>query len=82
MAAILFRYAGSIGADTSARSSLDQFPDGGKVSRYAKEALSWCFASGIITGTAENGRTYLDPQGNATRAQVATILMRYIQSFS
>ena len=82
MAAILFRYAGSIGADTSARSSLDKFPDASRVSGYARQALSWCLAEGIIAGSAENGGVYLAPQGNATRAQVATILMRYIQNVS
>ncbi len=82
MAAILFRYAGSVGADTSARSGLDGFPDGYKVSGYAKQALSWCVAEGIITGSADGGHIYLDPQGNATRAQVATIFMRYIQNVS
>lgn len=82
MAAILFRYAGSIGADTSACSSLDKFPDASRVSGYARQALSWCLAEGIIAGSAENGGVYLAPQGNATRAQVATILMRYIQNVS
>ena len=80
MAAILYRYATGIGVDTAARSSLDAFPDGASVSGYARDALSWCIARGIINGTVLGGRSYLDPQGKATRAQVATILTRYIQN--
>lgn len=80
MAAILYRYANSNGIDTSARADLSSFPDGGKVSRWASDALSWANAAGLITGTKINGTSYLDPQGEATRAQVATILMRFIEN--
>ena len=80
MAAILYRYAGRMGIDTSARSDLGAFPDSGRVSGYASDALSWCLAKGIINGNVMGSRSYLDPQGNATRAQVATILMRFIQN--
>lgn len=79
MAAILYRYANGVGIDTSARGNLAAFPDRSKVSAYAVDALSWCNAMGIIGGTKEGGVDYLDPQGFATRAQVATILMRYIE---
>ena len=82
MAAILYRYASSVGVNTSARGDFSAFPDRGRVSGYAADALSWCVASQIIGGTQENGRVYLDPQGNATRAQVATILMRYISNIA
>ena len=82
MAAILYRYASSVGVNTSARGDFSAFPDRGRVSGYATDALSWCVASQIIGGTQENGRVYLDPQGNATRAQVATILMRYISNIA
>lgn len=79
IATILYRYAQKKCADTSARGSLSAFPDNGKVNGWAKTALQWCVGEGLIGGTNENGRVYLDPQGTATRAQVATILMRYIE---
>ena len=76
MAAILFRYAQKKGIDTSKRGELSNFPDANKISAYAKEAVSWAVGEGIINGS--DGK--LLPQGNATRAQVATILMRYIEN--
>lgn len=79
IATILYRYAQKKRADTAARGSLSAFPDNGKVNSWAKTALQWCVGEGLIGGTNENGRVYLDPQGTATRAQVATILMRYIE---
>lgn len=79
IATILYRYAQKKRADTSARGSLSAFPDNGKVNSWAKTALQWCVGEGLIGGTNENGKVYLDPQGTATRAQVATILMRYIE---
>lgn len=80
MAAILYRYCSAIGIDTSNREALTGFPDGDKVSTYAQEASSWAFAEGLITGSEVDSKVYLDPQGNATRAQVATILMRFIEN--
>lgn len=77
MAAILFRYAKYCKADTSGRDSLNAFPDASAVSDYAREAVAWTVAGGIIGGS--DG--LLLPQGDATRAQVAAILMRYIQNF-
>lgn len=79
IATILYRYAQKKRADTSAHGSLSAFPDNGKVNGWAKTALQWCVGEGLIGGTNENGKVYLDPQGTATRAQVATILMRYIE---
>ena len=76
MAAILFRYAQKKGIDTSKRGELSNFPDANKISAYAKEAVCWAVGEGIINGS--DGK--LLPQGNATRAQVATILMRYIEN--
>lgn len=74
LATILYRYTTSQGIDTSARASLNEFPDHGSVSGYAYEAMQWAVAEGLINGSGGN----LLPKGNATRAQVATILMRYI----
>jgi len=76
MAAILYRYANANGINTSASVSLNSFPDGNKVSAYAKDAICWAVAEGLINGS--DGK--LMPQGNATRAQVAAILMRFIQN--
>ena len=82
LAAILFRYSNSLGIDTSERDALGYFPDGEKVSSYAVDALSWAVAEGLVTGTQSGSKVYLDPQGNATRAQVATILMRFIENIA
>ena len=79
IAAILFRYAEKKDADTAKRADLSAFPDAKKVSGYAKDALAWANAAGLIKGSSENGRNYLDPQGSADRAQVAVILMRYLE---
>ena len=80
MAAILFRYAGKKGYDTSNRADLSKYPDGGKTSNYAKDALSWANAEGLINGSSQDNVVYLLPGGNATRAQVAAILMRYVNN--
>ncbi|MCQ2456140.1 MAG: S-layer homology domain-containing protein, partial [Clostridia bacterium] len=71
------RYAGYKKLDTSKQAELTKFADAKKVSSYAETAVKWAVAEGIIGGTEKNGKAYLDPQGNATRAQVATMLMRF-----
>ncbi len=76
MTTILFRFANRLGLDTSARGSFAPFKDGNAVSSYAVEGLQWAVAEGIINGS--DGK--LLPQGNATRAQVAAILMRFIEN--
>lgn len=81
MAAILYRYAAKVGISTENRNEL-RFPDAGKVSSYATDALQWAVANGLVSGSKENGVTYLHPQGNATRAQVASILMRFIENLA
>ena len=62
--------------DTSKRSNLGDFPDANQVSDYARNAIQWAVCEGIINGS--DGR--LLPQGSATRAQVAAILMRFIEN--
>ena len=79
IAAILYRYAQNKGADTKKRADLSAFPDAAQVSTYAKDALAWANAAGLVKGMAQSGRDHLNPQGHATRAQVATILARYAQ---
>lgn len=73
LAAILFRYAGGqVSAD-----DLSGYADGAGVSAWAREAMNWAVAQGLITGKS-GGR--LDPGGTASRAEVSAILMRYVQS--
>ena len=76
MATILYRYCNWKGIDTGKQTSLGGFPDAGKVSSYAKTALQWTVAEGLVGGS--DGK--LLPRGSATRAQVATILMRFIEN--
>jgi len=78
MAAILYRYAQKKALDVTKRDDLKSFPDAGSVSAYARDAIAWAVAEKIIGGS--DGK--LLPQGNATRAQVATILMRFIEKFA
>ena len=78
-AEILYNYAHGKGYDVSARADLTAFPDAASVSGWAKNALSWANAAGLINGTVRDGQTILDPQGSASRAQVAMILMNYVE---
>ena len=75
IAAILYRYAGS---PTGNASSLAGFSDQKNVSAYAVPALQWAVGLGIITGVSTNGRTTLSAKNNATRAQVAVMLHRFL----
>ena len=78
MATILYRYCNGKGIDTSKQASLSGFPDAGSVSSYAQTAMQWAVAEKLVNGS--DGK--LLPQGNATRAQVATILMRFIENIA
>ena len=81
MATILFRYAKKTGVNTESRADLSAFPDAGAVDRYASDAMQWAVGEGIIGGSREaDGADWLKPLGDATRAQVAAILMRFIQN--
>lgn len=71
-AVMLYRYAGS----PAVSSSIDHFTDADKVSGYAADAMRWAVSTGIIGGMGDGT---LAPQGSATRAQVATMLMRYVE---
>ena len=77
LAAILYRYAKFKGYDTSRSNSLDSYRDADKISSWALEAMQWANAESLITGKSNN---LLDPQGKATRAETAAILMRFMQS--
>lgn len=78
LATFLYRYAKAIGANVGASGSLSDFSDHGKVSDWASEAMQWTVGAGIIVGS--NGR--LNPSSPATRAEVATILMRFCQKIA
>ena len=60
--------------------NLSAFPDAGSVSDWAKDALADAVALGLISGASNGGQTYLEPQGSATREQVATILMEFCKN--
>lgn len=77
MAAILYRYAQFKGYDVSAKADLSVYTDAESVGAYATDAMAWANGAQLITGT---NATTLTPAGNATRAQVATILMRFCEN--
>ncbi|MBR6825921.1 MAG: S-layer homology domain-containing protein, partial [Oscillospiraceae bacterium] len=81
LATILFRYVQMTEMDPPERASLDAFPDAEKIQSYAVEALQWAVAKGLVNGIYDSHleQTFLRPEGSATRAQVATILMRFLQ---
>lgn len=81
MALMMYRYAENYKKyDTSDSEKLDKFADAQMVSSYAKEAMEWAVGSKIITG--KDNETKLDPQGIATRAECATIIMRFMEKYS
>ena len=77
LAVILYRYATYQGYDVSQRAGLSGFVDAGTISTYAQEALSWASAQGLVLGFEDDS---LRPQGNASRAQIAAVLMRFCQT--
>lgn len=79
MAAILYRYAQFKGCDVSAKADLSVYTDAAQVSTYATDAMAWANGAQLITGTSQ---ATLTPAGNATRAQVATILMRFCENIA
>ncbi len=76
IALILYRYAGYKGYDVTSSAELTVYADSGNISPWATAAISWATAEGLITGLTE---TTLVPSGSATRAQVAAILMRFVE---
>lgn len=78
IATMLYRYENQ---KKTSGAGLDSFPDGGQVSDWAVEAMGWAVTNGFINGITESdGKIYLQPQATATRAQIATILMRYLEA--
>lgn len=80
LAVMLYNYAKLKGYDVSLSGSIDSFEDSVSVSPWAKDAVSWAAESGIITGTSYGyGSSVLDPQGSATRAQIAVMIERFCE---
>ena len=79
LAAMLYRYAKMKGYDVSASASLSGYTDASSVSSWATDAMRWAVSAGLINGRTA---TTLAPQGNATRAEVASILMRFMQKYT
>ncbi len=77
-ATMLYRYARYRGFNTSLTANILSYYDVNQVSEYAFEALQWACAEGIVNGTSTG---YLTPQGNATRAQLAAMLMRFCTEY-
>ena len=77
----LYRYTVKYAPEfTGNAAPISAFPDAGSVANWAYAAMSWAVGNGLIKGNAhDNGLDYLDPNGSATRAQTATIIMRYCQ---
>ena len=78
LAAIFYRYAGYKGYDLTVKGNLDKFKDADKVTDYAKMAMQWAVSSGLVKGKSGN---LLDPQGTATRAEIAAMLHRFIEKY-
>ncbi|MGM9639996.1 MAG: S-layer homology domain-containing protein, partial [Faecousia sp.] len=78
MVTFFARFAALNGQDVEVEGDLSAFTDGTSVSKYAARNMVWAVKSGLITGMGDNT---INPKGNATRAQVATILMRYCKTF-
>lgn len=79
MAVMMYRYAQYMKYDVSEKVDFSNFTDAYRVNDFAKEAMQWAVGSRMITG--KNGNTKLDPQGSASRAECATIMMRFVEKY-
>ncbi len=83
LAVILYNYTQQFAPGSiPAAGSLAGFPDAGSVSSWARTEMAWAVGNGLISGTGSGDVAYLSPQGSATRAQVAAILMRFEQAMA
>ena len=78
LAAIFYRYADYKGYDLTVKENLDKFKDADKITDYAKTAMQWAVGNGLVKGKSGN---LLDPQGTATRAEIAAMLHRFIEKY-
>ena len=79
MVRILFNYAVYKGYDTSSRASLSRYVDASRISSYAVSSVQWAVSQGILSGTSQ---TTISPTGTAIRAQVASVLMKFLENLS
>ena len=83
LAVILYNYTKQfVPGSLTATGSLAGFPDAASVSSWARTEMAWAVGNGLISGTGSGSVAYLTPQGSATRAQVAAILMRFEQAMA
>lgn len=83
LAVILYNYTKQFAPGSlTATGSLAGFPDAASVSSWARTEMAWAVGNGLISGTGSGSVAYLTPQGSATRAQVAAILMRFEQAMA
>lgn len=82
MATFISRFAAYMGYDVETENDISSFPDFSSVNSWAVKGLAWANDNGIITGAVSGGVTIIAPQGEATREQVATILMRFCEKFN
>ncbi len=75
LVSILYRYDGATAGKSA---NFEAFPDHSSVSHYAQDAMNWAVQEGLVSGVLVDGTAYLQPQGTASRAQAANILMRYL----
>ena len=80
LATVLYRYVQYKGYDVSAKKSLDSYTDASAVHSWAVDAMQWACSIGLIKGIEQENGFTLDPVGNATRAQVATIFWRFCET--
>ena len=81
IASILYRYANYKQVDLTGAADLSTFPDGDATSGWAATAVAWAVSAGFISGKGtDSGETLLDPAGMGTRAEVASMLMRFVQN--
>ena len=78
LAAIFYRYVDYKGYDLTVKGNLDKFKDADEITDYAKAAMLWAVGSGLVKGKSGN---LLDPQGTATRAEIAAMLHRFIEKY-
>lgn len=80
LAVILYRYSAYKGLSVSANGWAYSYPDIGSVSEWAVPSMQWAVQKGYISGSLVNGQAFFLPEATASRAQIATILMRYLEN--
>lgn len=79
MVTVFYRYAKLMEYRTDATGDLGKFPDSGRVSGYAKNAMAWAVGAGLINGMTSGNACILSPTASSTRAQVATVFQRFVE---